>query len=98
MGGGGNKEYEDDVDKVNGYEVNGGVVQWCTVTRNGAAHTLEGYTWEVSRGAMSWWWSGWVAARTDGNCNFSLVLLSCLQKMEIWRVERGCERNSSQSG
>ena len=48
--------------------------------------------------AMSRWWGGWVVERADGRCDFSLVLLSCLQKMEIWRVEQGCERKSSQSG
>ena len=81
-------------------EGNGNVLQWSAATRNGAALTLVGYNWELGRGAMSRWWAGWVAERADGRCDFPLVLvlLSCLRKMAICRVERGCERKSSRSG
>ena len=65
---------------------------------NGAALNLAGYNWEVGRGAMSRWWTGWVSERADGCCDFPLVLLSRLRKMAIRRVEWGCERKSSPSG
>ena len=97
-GGRGDKDDDDDGDEVNRDEVNGDVLQWRAATRNGAALTLAGYNWEVVRGAMSWWWAGWVAERADGRCDFPLALLSCLQKLAILRIERGCERKSSRSG
>ena len=56
--------------------------------------TLAGYNWEVGRGVMQQWWADWVAERADGRCGLLLVLLSCLKKMAIWRVEWGCKRNS----
>ena len=86
-GGRGDEEDDDDGDEVNGDEVNGDVLQWHAATRNGAALTLAGYTWEVGRGAMLPWWAGWVAERADGRCGFPLVLLLCLRKMAIRRVE-----------
>ena len=94
----GDEEDGDNRDKVNEDEVKGDVLLWYAVTRNGAALTLEGCNWYVGRGAMPWWWAGWVAERADGRCDFPLVLLSCLRKMAIWRVERGCERKSRRSG
>ena len=53
----GNEEDNDDGDevngdKVNGDEVNGDVLQWRAATRNVTALNLEGYNWEVGRGAM----------------------------------------------
>ena len=57
-GGGGGRGYEEDYDggyEVNGDEVNGDVLQWRAVTRNGVALNLAGYNWEVGRGAMSQW-------------------------------------------
>ena len=97
-GGRGNEEDDDDGDEVNGDEVNGDVLQWRVATRSSAALTLAGYNWEVGRGAMSRWWDSWVAERADGRCGFPLVLLLCLQKMKIRRVEQGCERNLIRSG
>ena len=47
---------------------------------------------------MSRWWVGWVADRADGQCDFSLVLFSCLKKMASRGVDRGCEIKLSQSG
>ena len=94
----GDKENDNTGDDVNGDEVNGDVLQWRMATRNGTEFKSVGYNWEVGRGAMSRWWAGWVAERADGRCDFPLVLLSCLRKMAIWRVERGCERKSSRSG
>ena len=59
QGGGcaGDKEYDDNRDKVNGDEVNGDevngdVLQWCVATRNGVGLTLVGYNWGVGRGVM----------------------------------------------
>ena len=57
-----------------------------------------GYNWYMGRGAMLRWWDGWVAEHADGCRELPLVLLSCLQKMAIRRVGRGCEGKSSQSG
>ena len=94
----GDEEDDDDGDEVNGDEVNGNVLQWRTMTQNGVALTLVGYNWWVGRDEMSRWWAGWVAERADGCCDFPLVILSCLRKREIWRVDQGYERNSSQSG
>ena len=87
QGGSGNEEYDNNGDKVNGYKVNGDVLQWRAVTRNGSALTLAVYIWDVRRGVMLWWWDGWVAERADGRCDFHPVILSCLQKMAIWRVD-----------
>ena len=53
-GGGGNEEDDNNGDEVNGYKVNGDVLQWRAVTRNGSAIILEGYNLDVGRGAMSW--------------------------------------------
>ena len=47
---------------------------------------------------LSQWGAGWVADCADGRCEFTLVLFSCPQKISIQRVEKGCERKSSQSG
>ena len=93
--GGGRGEKEDDDD---GNEVNGDVLQWRAATGTGAELTLAGYNWDVSRVVMSKWWAGWVAKRTDGRCDFPLVLLSCPRQMAISRVDKGCKRKSSQSG
>ena len=93
----GDKEDDNDRGEVNGDKINGYDLQWCASTRNGATLTMAGYNWEVGRGTMSQWWADWVAERADGRCDFPLVLLSCLRKMAIWRVERGCERKSSRS-
>ena len=94
----GTKKYDNNVDKFNGDKVNGDVLQWRAVTRNFAALTLEGYNWELGRGAMLLWWAGWVEGRADRRCDSPPVLLSYIRKMEIQRVERGCDRKSSQSG
>ena len=74
-------------------QVKGGVKGGATTTeavtvatRNGAALILAGYNWEVSRGAMLWWWYDWLAERADGCCDFPLVLFSCLRKMAIGRL------------
>ena len=96
--GRGNEEDDDNGDESNGDEVNGDVLQWSMATRNGAEIALAGYNWEVGRVVMSQWWACWVTERADGCCDFPLVLLSCLQKIEIRRVEQGCERKSSRSG
>ena len=63
----------------------------------GGDYWVVDYEWEVGRGAMSQWWAGWVEERADGRCDSPPDLLSCLQKMELRRVERGWEweRNSS---
>ena len=71
-----NKEDDDDGYEVNGYKVNGDILQWRAATRNGVALTLAVYNLEVSRGAISRWWDGWVAELADGRCDFPLVLLS----------------------
>ena len=75
-----NKEDDDDGYEVNGYKVNGDILQWRAATRNGAALTLAGYNREVDRGAMLQWWAGWVEERANGSCEFTLVLLSLLEK------------------
>ena len=50
----GDENDDNDRDEVNGDEVNGDALQWRAAMRNGEAFTLEGYNWEVGRGAMSW--------------------------------------------
>ena len=77
------EEDDDDRDKVNGYEVNGGVLQWRAAERNGLALTLAGYNWEVGRGAMSQWWAGWVEERTYGRCDFPLFLFHAREKRKF---------------
>ena len=71
----GNKEYDNDVE-----EVNGAGLQWRAATRNGTSLTLAGYILEVGRGAMLQWCSGWVVGSADGRCNFTFVMLSYLKK------------------
>ena len=71
--------------------------EWCGAAWRGVAWrgvelTLEGYNWEVGRGAISWWWGDWGPDRGDGPCAFPLVLLSCPRKMAIPRVELGLKR------
>ena len=63
----------------------------------GVALNLAGYNWEVGRGAVSQWWSGWVSERAGGHCSFTIVMLSCPLKMSIRRVEQGCKRKLSRS-
>ena len=84
----GDKEDDETRDEVNRDKVNGGVLQWHEATQNGVALNLAGYNWEVCRGAMLWWWAGWVAECADGRYDSPLVIFSCLQKMAICRVER----------
>ena len=79
-GRGGCSDEEDDDD---GYEVNGDVLQWRVATQNSAVLTLEGYNWELGRGAMPWWWAGLVVERAGGAVTFPSLCCHACQKWQF---------------